>query len=220
MNDAETKPVEPPTLAGTRARYPQIAKMPERSDVDTGETLGKYLIVTGLRRAFLAEWSPEDEQAARIAMAAALLWRRLAATDPGRAELTAGQIAEAWADGEGPTEWLHTLAVRSGVDPDEVLSVASVEYALMVAGQSDAELAARQLADGAHELAKALKGNRYALEAARIEYLQTGAEAAMRWVLGCVPDQWDGEPGTEWDGRESARDWHQRVTAKPEPDRM
>ena len=136
----------PPTLASTRARYQQIAKMPERSDVDTGDALGKYLIVTGLRRAFLAEWSPEDEQAARIAMAAALLWRRLNATDPALAETTAGQIAEAWRGGEGATEWLTTLAVRSGIDPDEVLSVASVEYALMVARQSDAELAAQQMA--------------------------------------------------------------------------
>jgi hypothetical protein len=137
MRATEPEDAGPQSLADARKRYRQIAKAPEPSDTDPGGALGKYLTMTGLRHAFLADWSPEDEKIARLAMGAALLWRRLLAADPGRAELTAGQIATAWAAGDGPAEWLHTLAVRSGIDPDEVMKAAATERALLFVRQAD-----------------------------------------------------------------------------------
>ena len=77
------------------------------------------------------------------------------------------------------------------------------------ADQEVTQRAARILAD-------VVTQNRRVLEAARIECLQNGPAKGMEWVLESNPDVWDGKPGTEWDGHETAQQWFDRVTAAVE----
>src|ERR1017187_6524901 len=59
-------------------------------------------------------------------------------------------------------------------------------------------------------LGKSVVGNRRAMEAARIEDFQNGANAGMQWILNSIPDGWD-DPETAWDGTESANEWWDRT---------
>ena len=59
-------------------------------------------------------------------------------------------------------------------------------------------------------LASIVARNHQVMEAARIEMRQTGAHAAMQWILNSLPDVWD-DPETEWDGKESAGAWFDRT---------
>lgn len=228
----EAKPqAAPPTLASTRERYRQIAPVPDPSAADPGAALGRYLTMTGLRRAFHACFSPDEAEAARVAMAAALLWRRLAAADQSTADLTAGQIATAWADGEGVSEWLHTLAVRSGVDPDEVTTTAATERALIVAKQADAEQAAVEMAqalklaqDAVESLGKLADSHERVLYAVSVD-LSRGDPDSARRLLWEQLDGFDGEPagdsetGMQWLNRMRAKR-QAEVPAQREPSRM
>lgn len=51
------------------------------------------------------------------------------------------------------------------------------------------------------------------MEAARIELHQNGAETAMQWILGASEPPVDEGDELGWDGRESAREWFDRVMA-------
>ena len=46
--------------------------------------------------------------------------------------------------------------------------------------------------------------------AARIEMLQNGPHAGMQWILNSIPDVFD---GPDWDGKEAAQAWFDRVEA-------
>lgn len=59
-------------------------------------------------------------------------------------------------------------------------------------------------------LARIVHANVLVMEAAAIEMRRGDTHAAMQWILNAMPDQWDGEPGTEWDGRETAQEWFDR----------
>lgn len=76
-------------------------------------------------------------------------------------------------------------------------------------GTAETELA--RLRNGAATLGRVVTSNARAMEAARIEMLQNGPEAAMQWILNALPDQRDGEPGSEWNGTESASEWFDRT---------
>ena len=65
MTDTEAARQAARTLADTRKRLREIAPVPDPSAADPGAVLGRYLTVTGLRRAGLARDSYDDAEAAR-----------------------------------------------------------------------------------------------------------------------------------------------------------
>jgi hypothetical protein len=228
MNDTETKA---PTLASTRARYPQIARVPDPSSTDLGEQLGKYLAMIGQRRAFLGAWSADDAEAAGIAMAAVLLWHRLDSyADEDKSERAARDIAEAWAEAEGVTKWLNKFARRFGFEPAEVVGVAATEHGLMLARARDAEHAAVETAtalalarQAVEALGKLADSHERVLYAVSVDLARGDADAA-RGLLWEQLDGFDGEPAGEGEtGMEylnrlrDGRKAEAGAEAKPEP---
>ena len=72
-----------------------------------------------------------------------------------------------------------------------------------------AELAA--LRESGRMFAKLASRYGRVMEAALIELHQNGAETAMRWILNASEPPADEGDGLGWDGRESARQWFDRV---------
>ena len=62
-------------------------------------------------------------------------------------------------------------------------------------------------------LASIVHANVLVMEAAAIEMRRGDTHAAMQWILHAMPDQWDGEPGSEWNGKETAQEWFDRQPA-------
>lgn len=77
--------------------------------------------------------------------------------------------------------------------------------------ESRAELARVQSA--AQTLGRVVTWQARSMEAARIEMLQNGPEKAMQWILNSIPDVDDNDPEDQWDGKESAAEWIDRVQA-------
>ncbi len=67
--------------------------------------------------------------------------------------------------------------------------------------------------DACRLLARIVHTDVLVMEAAAIEMRQGDTHAAMQWILNARPDQWDGQPGTEWDGKETAQQWFDRQPA-------
>ena len=88
---------------------------------------------------------------------------------------------------------------------DEFAAVQSVAAAF-----ESAEVA--KLREGARILGHISARLYRTLTAARIEMLLNGPHAGMQWILNAAPDLWD-DPETEWDGREPAQAWFDRVDA-------
>ena len=74
-----------------------------------------------------------------------------------------------------------------------------------------AELA--RLRNGAQQLGKIVTWQAQSMEAARIEMIQNGPEAAMQWILNSIPDVDDNDPEDQWNGTETAREWLDRQQA-------
>jgi hypothetical protein len=70
------------------------------------------------------------------------------------------------------------------------------------------------LRKGAWTLGHVVEQLSRSMEAAHIEMRQNGPQQAMQWILNSMSDLYDGEPGTEWDGTESATEWFERTEAK------
>lgn len=87
------------------------------------------------------------------------------------------------------------------VTPDQAAEVARLK----------AELSRVQSA--AQTLGKIVARMAQSMEAARIEMIQNGPEAAMQWILNSLPDVSDEAPGDQWDGKETARQWIDRTQA-------
>jgi len=193
-----------PTLAGARARYREIAPVPDPSSPDLGEQLGKYLAMIGQRRAFLGAHSAEDSEAAGIAMAAVLLWHRLESyAEPHLSERAARDIVRAWADAEAVTEWLGKFGRRFGVDASEVNGAAQLEALLLSARQADAEKAAGELAAKAESagqamdaLDKVIESHERAMYAASVDLRRGDPDAALH-LLCLQLDGVEGEPANE-----------------------
>lgn len=65
----------------------------------------------------------------------------------------------------------------------------------------------------AQTLGKVITRLAQSMEAARIEMIQNGPEAAMQWILNSLPDVSDEAPGDQWDGKETATQWIDRTQA-------
>jgi hypothetical protein len=78
--------------------------------------------------------------------------------------------------------------------------------------ETDAERADR-LQRACITLGKTITSMGDTMYAARIEDQQNGSVKAMEWIVNGMPGIWDNDPGTEWDGRESATDWVERTDA-------
>jgi hypothetical protein len=222
MNETEYVPdteeaAKPPTLAETRKRYREIAPVPDPSAADPGEALGRYLTRVGLQRASLGCHSAEDAEAAGVAMAAVLLWHRLLRHTPGEVAARAAQdIAEAWADGEGVSEWLGKYARCFGVDASEVNGIVQLEALLMSAKTADAERAARDMAKAWEAAEKVADSHARVLYAVSVDLSRGDADAA-RQLLWEQLDGFDEEPADEG---ETGLAWLERTKAKPEPVQM
>jgi hypothetical protein len=234
MTDTETTPqAGPQALADARRRYRQLAPVPDPSAADPGTALGRHLAAAGLRRAGLARDSCDDAEAARVAMAAAMLWHRLSAADPDYAWVTAGQIATAWNDGDGVGEWLHTLAGQFGIDAAEVNGIAQFEALHLSTRQADAEKTAREMAaalklaqDAVEALGKLADSHERVLYAASVDLARDDPDGA-RALLWEQLDGFDGEPagenetGMQYLNRMRAkRKAEAAAEAKPEPQGM
>lgn len=95
-------------------------------------------------------------------------------------------------------------AARAGlvvVDPDQAGE----------ATRLNAELARVQ--SGAQTLGKIVIRMAQSMEAARIEMIQNGPEAAMQWIINSLPDVSDEAPEDQWDGKETATQWIDRTQA-------
>ena len=66
---------------------------------------------------------------------------------------------------------------------------------------------------GAQTLGKIVTRMAQSMEAARIEMIQNGPEAAMQWILNSLPDVSDEAPEDQWDGKETATQWIDRTQA-------
>ena len=66
---------------------------------------------------------------------------------------------------------------------------------------------------GAQTLGKVVTRMAQSMEAARIEMIQNGPEAAMQWILNSLPDVSDEAPEDQWDGKETATQWIDRTQA-------
>jgi hypothetical protein len=75
----------------------------------------------------------------------------------------------------------------------------------------EAELSRVQ--SGAHTLGRIITRLGQSMEAARIEMIQNGPEAAMQWILNSLPDVSDEAPEDQWDGKETATQWIDRIQA-------
>ena len=149
------------------------------------------------------------------------------AEDDGRAfgaDEAAVQIREAF-DPPGIGEWLWE---HLGDDAEKIAELAE-ELAKVTApaeagevAQLKAELTRTQSA--AQTLGKVIVRLSQSMEAARIEMIQNGPEAAMQWILNSLPDVSDEAPEDQWDGEETATEWIDRMqaadrAAEPEPQR-
>ena len=65
----------------------------------------------------------------------------------------------------------------------------------------------------ARTLGKVVTRMAQSMEAARIEMIQNGPEAAMQWILNSLPDVSDEAPEDQWDGKETATQWIDRTQA-------
>ena len=142
----------------------------------------------------------------------------------GNADEAAVQIREAF-DPPGIGEWLWE---HLGDDAEKVAGLAE-ELAQATApaepgevAQLKAELTRTQSA--AQTLGKVIVRMSQSMEAARIEMIQNGPEAAMQWILNSLPDVSDEAPEDQWDGKETATQWIDRMqaadrAAEPEPQR-
>ena len=65
----------------------------------------------------------------------------------------------------------------------------------------------------ARTLGKVITRLAESMEAARIEMIQNGPEAAMQWILNSLPDVSDEAPEDQWDGKETATQWIDRTQA-------
>jgi hypothetical protein len=74
-----------------------------------------------------------------------------------------------------------------------------------------AELSRTQSA--ARTLGKIVTRMAQSMEAARIEMIQNGPELAMQWILNSLPDVSDEAPEDQWDGKETATQWMDRIQA-------
>jgi len=74
-----------------------------------------------------------------------------------------------------------------------------------------AELA--RVRSGAETLGKIVSWQVQSMEAARIEMIQNGPEAAMEWILNSIPDVDDNDPEDQWNGTETAREWLDRTAS-------
>lgn len=84
----------------------------------------------------------------------------------------------------------------------------------LLAHQRDGARAERdRLRNGGRELGKSVVRLTRSMQAARIEMLQNGPEAAMQWILNSIPDVDDNEPEDQWDGTETATQWLDRQRA-------
>ena len=80
----------------------------------------------------------------------------------------------------------------------------------------EAELS--RVRSAAQTLGKIVSWQAQSMEAARIEMIQNGPEAAMQWILNSLPDVSDLDPGDQWDGKETATQWIDRTQAADRAD--
>ena len=88
------------------------------------------------------------------------------------------------------------------------------DYHHWLDGAADRETADASLRNGAITLGRVVTVQARTFEAARIEMLQNGPEAAMQWILNSIPDVDDNDPEDRWNGTESASEWYWRTEAK------
>jgi hypothetical protein len=85
------------------------------------------------------------------------------------------------------------------------------EAAAKAAVSADDEV--RKLRNACRTMGKVITGMARSMEAARIEMLQNGPEAAMQWILNSIPDVDDNDPEDQWNGTETAGEWLDRQQA-------
>ena len=147
-----------------------------------------------------------------FAAAHALL--KFSEVDQVAADECAVQIRDAFGDGGSIGEFLwehhggHAKAI--GALADELATVTAPAEDGEVA-RLKAELSRVQAA--AQTLGKVITRLAESMEAARIEMIQNGPEAAMQWILNSLPDVSDEAPQDQWDGNETATQWMDRTQA-------
>ncbi|HEY1668468.1 MAG TPA: hypothetical protein VGG54_22485, partial [Trebonia sp.] len=158
----------------------------------------------------------DPEEIGRLADAEARLEREQ--TGPGDAE----RAANAEAVCVTLTDVIADLraALSSLTDRAEAGDVITEDEAgeyrkLTVAGQAGETSAARadRLQQACITLGKVVSQQADTMYTARIELRQNVPAKAMDWILHSIPTVWDGDPGTEWDGSESAQAWWDRTDA-------
>lgn len=82
-----------------------------------------------------------------------------------------------------------------------------------LAGASPVTDELAKLRGACRTMGKVITGMARSMEAARIEMLQNGPEAAMQWILNSIPDVDDNDPGDQWNGTETAAQWLDRQRA-------
>lgn len=146
--------------------------------------------------------------------AAAHALRYAASMDKTEADVAAAEIRDAWLNPPGAGEWVYE---HLGSDAERIADLAE-ELARATAPAEAGEVARlkaelSRVQSAAQTLGKIVTRLGQSMEAARIEMIQNGPEAAMQWILNSLPDVSDEAPGDQWDGQETATQWIDRTQA-------
>ena len=168
-----------------------------------------YARVTGMDHPI----TEEDIAILQGNFAAAHALLALTTAEPGDADAVAREIREAF-DPPGIGEWLWE---HLGDDAERIAELA--EELARVTAPAEAGEVARLKAElsrtqsAAQTLGKIVTRMAQSMEAARIEMIQNGPEAAMEWIVNSLPDVSDEAPQDQWDGNETATQWMDRTQA-------
>lgn len=197
-----------------RRKLDAIAPLPEDGTDITARALAAFMAVRAQERFHKglngAAFDAGQISAMGAEFAAEFALRVLAEHAPAEvATETASKIWGAICDGGGIGEWLWE---HLGDDTSRKVTALTDELIAAQAGVSAEQRSAlERLRNGGRELGKTVVHMSRSMRAARIEMLQNGPEKAMEWILNSLPDVDDSDLADQWDGRESATEWLDRI---------